>query len=216
MNPGLSWLLDVATSAKEGLVADNGIGADLPPIAACFDINNEPLGQAQVVVASISRYHQMERLTEVATLMRSGWSAHALALVLEGYICLDENVHHKEPLSVRFANGDQRVVECMSVVHATADGDCTVVSLPYKIGLGRVVQWMHDEQSVTKGSQFRGSYSFILSEIFEQTKFVANRDAVPAEVAIMGTASQIADLGFFVVCQMLDPGSLDWINGEGN
>lgn len=214
MNSGLVWLLDVVTAAKEGLVADEGIGADLPPIVACFDKENEPVGQAQIVVASKSREDQLWRLTSVATLMRTGWHAHALAIVLEGYLCLDRSEGSGEPLSVRFAQGDKNVVECISVIHATADGQCTIVSIPYKVGLGRVVEWMHDRQAIYDGREAKSSYSFILSEIFVQADLVNYTTAVPSEVAVMAVASQIADQGFFVICQALAPDYLDWINGS--
>lgn len=212
MRRNLVWLLDVVTETKETLVSEDGIGADLPPMVAAFDEDGLPIGQAQVRTSSESREDQFRRLIAVATLMRSGWHASSLGIVLEGYMVVGGDRTDTTSLASRFADGDRSVVECISIVYADIDGSKTVISLPYSVGLGRKVEWLHDQQQIAHGEETTGLYPQILGEIFERVELVRFSQATPQEVAIMAIATEIIDRGFRVVCQSIDESAQRWLD----
>lgn len=212
MDHRLVWLLDTLTLTKEQLVSEDGIGSDLPPLVAAFDVNHDPIGQAQVATSSESREDQFRRLIAVAALMRSGWHAESLAIALEGYLVLNSSEKITAPLVSQFAEGNPNVVECISVIFATADGYKAIFSLPYKIELGRKITWLTSHQQFHENDEASGIYPDVLYEIFEITQLVRYSEAVPSEIALMAVATEIVDRGFHVVCQMLDEEAQRWIN----
>lgn len=191
------WLLDVVTQAKEMLVADEGIGADLPPLVAAFDIDDTPIGYAQAIEMESDRRAQFMRLAKAAAMMRAGWHARSLALVLETYVNLGED-DDDVTLAERFAKGDKDVVEAISIVWASQDGRRLVVSLPYQIGLGRRVTWDHDLKEMIASQDSQGAYPSALRDILRDVQFLSEHPTMTKAYRIADVASSIADDGFYV------------------
>jgi hypothetical protein len=215
VDANLKWLLQLAMETKETLVQHDGIGADIPPMVAAFDETGAPLGQAQLATDSDSAQHQLERLLGVATLMRVGWHAAALAIVIEGYMMLVES-DDDTPVSVRFANGDPNVVECVTLIYVSVDGVPSVVSVPYRLMVGRKVEWMHHERQDVDGfGAMVGAYPKFLAEMHQTARPIPRPECVPVEVTMMAIATEIVDRGFFVFCDALDEQSQSWLDALG-
>lgn len=193
----LLWLLDVVTQTKELIVDEQGIGADVPPLVAAFDANDNPIGYAQAATMEPDRRQQFIRLTQVAAMMRSGWHAYSLAMVLETYINLggDDN---GTTLAERFACNDKDVVEAISIVWASQDGRRSILSLPYAVGLGRRVAWKHDLKELVVDGHFDGIYPSALNSILSKVGFLSRHPALQDSHYVTEMASEIANEGFYV------------------
>lgn len=191
---------------KEELVRVEGIGADAAPSVYAFDGDGGLLGFAVLAVGVESREDQFRRVAGVCELMRVGWGAVGLAVVLEGFLCLeDRDVRVDDrPLGVRFAAGDELVVETVSCVFRDAGGASRVFSLPFRVTVPRRVVWL-EELARDVSEVVAGGYPWLLERVFEVCvpRVVG---AVPFEVQFLGFAVEMVGLGFGVVSPLLEEG----------
>lgn len=190
---------------KEWLVKDSGIGSDLAPSIFAIDRSGDVLGYLIMHTPAGSREDQYDRLLMAATILRTGWHAYALAICLEGYLTTrDEDFDADGPsLAERFAFGDQTVHETISVIYRNEDGECEVVSTPYRQTVGRRVEWL-DDDARTVNEEIAGTYPWALRQIFERAELRPWVEAVPPEVSMMAVAAQLSDMGFVVASELFD------------
>lgn len=193
---------------KEELVRSEGIGADAAPSVYAFDGDGGLLGFAVLAVGVESREDQFRRVAGVCELMRVGWGAVGLAVVLEGFLCLEDRGGDARPLGERFASGDALVVETVSVVFRDVLGGSRICSFPYRLTVPRQVVWL-EELARDVSEPVAGGYPWLLERVFEVC--VPWRvEAVPFEVGFLGASVEMVGLGFAVVSPWLEDG---W--GEG-
>jgi hypothetical protein len=188
---------------KEQLVAVEGVGADCAPAVVGFDELGGVLGVAVLCVPVGGRVEQFERCVGAMGLMRGGWGAFGLAVVLEGYLATG-GVGLGGSLVERFAGGDGSVVETISVVFRDAGGGSRVVSLPYRVGLGRRVVWLDELFCDVSDELVSGGYPGALFEVFGSVVPRVWSSVVPFEVPFLAVSAELSDLGFAVVSPFLE------------
>lgn len=128
--------------AKETLVKQEGVGEDLP--FTLFGWIGSSLAIVAQLDQSLMKYEPDDRLQRVsfcASLFRMGWGVDSITFMAEAYCSTDPSKTESKPLDMLFANGHEYVRECLTFTHIDSD-DPYLVLLPYKIGLGRAVEWL--------------------------------------------------------------------------
>jgi hypothetical protein len=206
------WCVDCVDSLiadvrvwKECLVAEEGIGADCAPSLYAFDELGGLLGFVMLQARVVDRVDQFGRCVGAMRLLREGWGAFGVGVVLEGYLTTRvEGLPVGGPgFAERFAAGDGSVVETISVVWRDAGGGSRVFSMPYRLGVGRRVVWL-DELAQDVSVDVAGGYPFALGEVF-RVGVVERFSEVLPEARFLAVAGGLADLGFVVVSGLLDP-----------
>ena len=211
-----SFSMDFAIQAKNNVVFSFGIGSDLHPIIIGFDEDNEPFGFAQMRRPSLTMTEGLQRIAEVGTLMRSGWHCNSLAVIAEGYAStrgISEELDMTKTFAQRFADGDKRVTECLTVAWASEYGECEVSVVPYTIGLGRKILWDLDGGILLKDGRGYGKYPELLLAIAEEVEKIPYPQSVPFELCLLSIANEIEELGFYVECDAIGT-NMDWINND--
>jgi hypothetical protein len=148
MNPCVVTALDAATASKEQIVDFEGIGADLRPTVYAFGESDSLIGGASLTamrkVAGQSNHpsaNMFGKLRFAVSVMRQVWAAKEAVVILEGYSSIGEV---GGGLAKRFADGDKEINECLMVYRFSSLSELSVTILPYRIGLGRKVEWLYE------------------------------------------------------------------------
>jgi hypothetical protein len=203
----IEFCKDMIREAKEFLVSEEGIGSDVAPCVIAFDQNSECLGWAQMIESASDRLDQYQRLALVAGMMRSGWHADGVALVVEGYMMIGDS-EGEESLAKLFAAGDQNVHECISIVYGNSSGEMRATSIPYKQELGRKITWLTESvQVVDEGAS--GSFIEVIRYLFDVVEMIPWPTEGSPSRYMTAVASQMGEHGFMLVCGI--PGTTtDW------
>lgn len=188
---------------KESVVKERGIGSDCAPSVFAFDERGEILGLGVLWESAEDRQDQFRRCVMALSLMREGWHAFGLAIVLEGYMQLSEDDGGGVSMAARFGAGDPNVVETISVMYGDVSGACVVRSMPYEQTVGRRVVWRADLERVVS-DEAAGAYPFALRKVLSEGVERRWPEAVPVEMSMWSIASQLSDLGFAVAAPWLD------------
>jgi hypothetical protein len=199
-NPSIDFCLELACSAKEVLVEEEGIGSDVAPCVFAFDEYGQCLGWAQMNESALNSEDQYHRLAAVAAMMRSGWHAHGLALLTEGYLMVyEEDSDEDASLAQLFASGDKNVLECLSVVYGDANGSVAACTLPYRQELGRKIKWLYGQTKRVEDDA-DGSFVMLLDQLFEHVHCTPWPDDASPSLYMMAIAAKMTDVGFTMVC----------------
>lgn len=163
----IALCLQSSMIAKEVAVAELGVGEDLT-----FSLFGW-VGQDMRVIATLSQElmaedpeKRFERVAVAATVLRKGWRCDALSFVAEAYCSTDATITAGKDLRAMFAKKNSPVFECLAVTHVDADG-VMLITQPYRVGLGRKVEWL----DTMVNSEARGlrdaKYPAILTAILE-------------------------------------------------
>lgn len=152
MNRCVVSALDMATLAKEVLIKDEGIGAELFPTAYAFDDSGRTIGWATLTrkkpIDAPTDHPSMDMFGKIRFaigIMRQIWAATDVVVVFEGYVgAAEEPGLRRESLARAFAGGDQSVNECLIVFHCAHPQASSIDLLPYRLELGRKVEWLYD------------------------------------------------------------------------
>lgn len=141
--------LDSARTAKQDLVADQGIGSDLSPALFSWDDHN-PTGWAILADPAPHTNGELIQLIAATSAIAQGWKATTIALTKEGYSApRDANPDDHRSLAERFAT-DPTVNECINICVVDKHGNACFLVQPYKLALGRKVEWLeHDIVDIT-------------------------------------------------------------------
>lgn len=205
---------EIVKRAKQVLVSRDGIGADITPVIIAYGAeDDELLGFAQISEPPKTAMDQYRKMTAACFLMRSTWQAKKIAVVIDGYVAIrtpEEEQPEAHELVARFAAGDASVQECLSIICHTEDDVSHYMTLPYRIGLGKKVEWLEDTAYV-EGAEPSGAYAKMLHKIMTEVEPLPFPTAVPVEAAMCAFSLEIHDLGFFVTCEALGEGQ-DWLD----
>jgi hypothetical protein len=195
---------------KTRLVFNGGIGSELNPQVVAFDDQGNVLGVAEMKIGVETHFEQFENLVYVASLMRSGWHASSIALCMEGYMALGLTEKRSSvPLSELFAANDQNVMECLTVVWHSENDESAVYSLPFRIGLGRSVEFLdHEGRGVQ--NKIVGPYQEGLERVFKEVGIAKYSKDLPRQLYLFSVAMMINKNGFDVDSDLLSEAT-DWI-----
>lgn len=127
--------------AKENLIEEEGIGEDLP--FTLFGWRGSSLAIVAQLHSSLMKEEQTERLSRLyfcASMFRMGWAVDAMTFMAEAYCSDNPDETFGSQLDVLFASGNMNVSECITFTHVD-ENQISLVLAPYKIGLGRKVEW---------------------------------------------------------------------------
>jgi hypothetical protein len=199
---------ELICEAKETLVSEDGIGSDIAPCIIAFDQNEQCLGWAQMAESATDQLDQYQRLTMVAGMMRAGWHAHGIALVVEGYMVTGDLEDDDKSLASLFASGDKSVDECISIIYGDASGSMLARSLPYRQELGRKVNWL-TETTRDVGNEGGGSFIEVLQHLFKVVEMTPWPENESPSSCMTEIAAHMGEQGFMLVCGI--PGTVtDW------
>lgn len=127
--------------AKDVLVEQEGIGEDLPfTLFGWVDSSLVIVAQLDKGLMKSDPDERLKRVAFCSGLFRMGWGVDSITFMAEAYCSTDPEKTEGEPLDLLFANGHDYVSECLTFTHV--DGETpSLVLLPYRIGLGRKVEW---------------------------------------------------------------------------
>lgn len=142
MEGKIALCLESSMIAKEYAVSEMGVGEDLT-----FSIFGWA-GENLRVIASLSQdmmgedpEKRLERVAVCATVLRKGWGCDALSFVAEAFCSTDADATKGKDLRKMFIKPDSPVFECLTVTHVEPE-TVMLVSQPYKVLLGRKVEWL--------------------------------------------------------------------------
>lgn len=133
--------------AKDEAVKERGIGEDVPVHFMGW------VGASLAVICqmddTLSGKDKNDRFIACAALcaaLRQHWWITAVTMLSEGYCSLDRSTTQDMDLATAFADPTKPVVECLTVMHTSIDSEGSVapvsmVTAPYRVGLGRSVMW---------------------------------------------------------------------------
>jgi len=139
----VAFVCDAASTAKELIVKDSGIGEDLTfGLYAWKDDFLTVLLQMKPQYMWADRVDRFRRLTNVACILREGWGIDEYTLVAEGYCSTNPDVTRGVPLQQAFVTMKE-VRECLTFTHVNLN-ETAVVTRPYKVGWPRKVEFLED------------------------------------------------------------------------
>lgn len=127
-------------AAKSSLIEEDGIGSDLN--INIFGWKNNELATVVQLKNTFStpKDDRIKSVIEASVIMRRGWGINEYTLAAEGYCSMSPAETYGEDLAQLFASKDSPVTECVSFTHLKSD-DHTFVAMPYKVKLGRKVDF---------------------------------------------------------------------------
>lgn len=200
---------------KKRYVMDWGIGTELNPEVISFSNSGSIFGRAEMKIGVDSHIEQYENLMHVAALMRAGWHASSIAVGMEGYMALRmDSQKSNASLAERFASNDKTVLECLTVLWHSENGNCAVYSVPFKIGFGREVEFLDEEGRGVVG-KIVGPYQDGLRRVFLESTLVERTEEAPEELYVFSVAMIINGRGFDIESPLLED-ITDWIKKNKN
>ena len=146
----LALCVSSCVAAKESLVMTEGIGEDLP--FTIFGWRNGFLIIVAQLEPDLMRLEPNERLQRVSfccNLFRMGWGVDAITFMAEAFCSTEPDKTKGKPLDLLYAENNYYVKECLTFTHIE-DGGASLVLVPYKVALGRKVEWdepIHQKQA---------------------------------------------------------------------
>lgn len=213
VDPVIEQTAEIVKRSKQLLVHRDGIGAEIAPVIIAFDGNSEMIGFAQISHPAKTLLDKYRRIAAAAYIMRTTWHAKKIVIVMESYVAkrnLGDPAPEAKDLAVRYANGDKSVNECLSVIGHDANGTGYAMTIPYTIGLGRIVDWIDDVAYSDSGSPV-GAYPVMLAKLMTEVEEMPISGAVPIETTMLGASYEIYELGFFVTCDAAGEGQ-NWLD----
>lgn len=176
-------VLDAAKQTKSESVRSMGVGTDVLPCVFCFDDTGVVESYAILIENDSSRTLNIALLEAVAVMRRS-WGCHAVVWAHESYTAPPSD--DTRTLVERFPT-DPEVEECITLLCVTIDGDAAYVVQPYKVGVGRRIEWA--EPRVGVGFSTEHELADVAHRILRQTE--VDRYALPHE-----GITALGELGF--------------------
>lgn len=137
----LALCVSSCTLAKDEMVLQEGIGEDLPfTVFGWSDSTLIIVAQLDQSLMKTDPEDRLQRVSFCASLFRMGWGVDAITFVAEAFCSTNPDETRNQPLDLLFANGHESVSECLTFTHIDGN-EPSLVMLPYKVGIGRKVEW---------------------------------------------------------------------------
>lgn len=163
----MALCLQSSMIAKESAVSELGVGEDLT-----FSLFGW-VGADMKVIATLSQElmteppeKRLERLAVAATVLRKGWGCDSLSFVAEAYCSTDAIATAGKDLRLLFTKANSPVFECLTVTHVDLRG-VMLVTQPYRVGLGRKVEWLDTLVNLDAKGLRDAKYPAVLSAILQ-------------------------------------------------
>lgn len=138
----LALCLESGRAAKVAGVQEWGLGEDLT--FTLFGWVGNRLGVISTLASNLMAEPQprrIERVANAARILRLGWGVDEFVFMAEGFVSSDSEKSVGKDLRALFTEKDSPVEECLTLSFITAT-DWEVVTAPYRLGLGRKVEWL--------------------------------------------------------------------------
>lgn len=137
----LALAVEATKVAKQHTVDEEGIGEDIN--INLFSWKDDKLISIMQLMGThkMHRNERISRLTRAASTKRQGWGVDGFTFIAEGYCSLKPSETKDQDLAKLFAKPDSPVSECLSFTHMSHKERPIFISVPYKIGVGRVVEF---------------------------------------------------------------------------
>lgn len=127
--------------AKDSLVEQEGIGEDLPfTLFGWQDSELVIVAQLDSGLMKVDPDDRLLRVSFCSSMLRMGWGVDSITFMAEAYCSTNPEKTKDQQLDFLFANGHEHVSECLTFTHIDENGP-SLVLLPYKIALGRKIEW---------------------------------------------------------------------------
>lgn len=165
------------TLAKDNLVAEKGIGEDLP--FTIFGWEGDRLAvicQLDTALMDSDPEERLARADICFQILRRGWNVTGITFVAEGYCSSEFEKTRNHDLSVLFAQPDSVVDECLTFTHVE-DGSPTLVVAPYRQTVGRKVEW--DETMLVKDIAMlrQSAYPSVMADALQEEPHAIPEDS---------------------------------------
>jgi hypothetical protein len=198
----MALALTSAQMAKDDAVQEHGVGEELAiHFLAWVDDGLIAICQMNAETVKLEPEIRFNRCKDLCKIMRKDMWASAITMVSEGYCSLDSSKTHDMDLSIAFADPKMPVYECITISHVSIEEETghiapvSMVAAPYKVGVGRKVQWkevlVYPEKAEEHTKQAK--YPSMLKRVMQMTP----NDGISDE-SLLETSQKIANLGFVV------------------
>lgn len=137
----LALCLESGKTAKVTGIKEYGVGEDLT--FSLFGWRGDRLAVIATMAPAFmndTKPRRVKRVAQAAAILRRGWGIDEFVFMAEGFVSVDSERSAGRDLREVFIEEDSPVSECLTLTFITPI-DYEVVTAPYHIGLGRVVEW---------------------------------------------------------------------------
>lgn len=196
----MALALTSAQLAKDDAVQEHGVGEEIAVhFLAWVDDALIAICQMNDDTSKMDIEERFNRCKELCKILRKDLWCSALTMVSEGYCSLDSSKTNKMDLATAFADPKLPVYECITITHVSIDEDTghiapvSMVAAPYKMGVGRKVQWkevlVYPEKAEEHTKQTR--YPAMLRRVLQMSP-----DESVNDESLNAAARRILGLGF--------------------
>lgn len=191
----ISLTLSVGQSAKSQMVDEFGIGEELAMNILGWK-NDQLVCVAQMDTSWPSTEEErVKRTGDAYMVLKRGWLCDSFTVMAEGYVSKDKDKTQELDLVEAYVEGSNGVNECLTINYVDTS-HVELCAVPFKVGLGRKVEWgplVHsDDIDVLRNSE----YVTIAQEVLEQEDLAVPEDT---ETFYLALAVGLHDnAGFFI------------------
>ena len=174
-----------------------GIGEDLP--FTIFGWRNHFLivvAQLDPGLMKLDPEDRLQRVSFCCNLFRMGWGVDGITFMAEAFCSTDPEKTRGHALDALYAQQEQAVQECLTFTHIDEEG-ASLVLVPYKLGLGRIVEWSEAVHQREASGLRDALYPLAISSALQQPI----RERPDDEIDFFDTLIRgLSDKGFSVDC----------------
>lgn len=196
----MALALTSAQMAKDDAVQEHGVGEEIAVhFLAWVDDALIAICQMNSETSKLTPEERFDRCKELCKILRKDLWCSALTMVSEGYCSLDSSKTNNMDLAAAFADPKLPVYECITITHVSIDEETgyiapvSMVAAPYKMGVGRKVQWkevlVYPEKAENHTKQTR--YPAMLRRVLQMSP-----DESASDESLSIAALNIVNLGF--------------------
>ncbi len=196
----MALALTSAQMAKDDAVQEHGVGEEIAiHFLAWVDDALIAICQMNSDTTKLDPELRFTRCKELCKILRKEMWATAITMVSEGYCSLDSHKTKGMDLAAAFADPKFPVYECITISHTSIDEESdsvapvSMVAAPYKMGVGRKVEWKEVLVYPEKAEEFtkQAKYPTMLRRVLQMSPDESVNDDTLSE-----SAAKILNLGF--------------------
>ena len=196
----MALALTSAQMAKDDAIKEHGVGEEIAiHFLAWVDDALIAICQMNTETSKLDPEERFNRCKELCKILRKDLWCTALTMVSEGYCSLDSSKTNNMDLAAAFADPKLPVYECITITHVSIDEDSghiapvSMVAAPYKMGVGRIVEWKEVLVYPEKAEQYtkQTKYPAMLRRVLQMSPDESTNDD-----SLNTAAMSIVNLGF--------------------